>query len=61
MVEASCVYEVALATDELIPIEENWGLPPKYSLLDPAKVNAKEVLSQIFVVENIKYERELLI
>ena len=41
MVEASCVYEVALATDELIPIEENWGLPPKYSLLDPAKVNAK--------------------
>ena len=38
MVEASCVYEINMATDELVPIVEAWGLPPKYTLLDPKKV-----------------------
>ena len=38
MVEASCVYEVNSATDELVPIADSWGLPPKFSLLEPSKV-----------------------
>jgi len=48
MVEASCVYEVSMSTDELIPIEDNWGLPPKYSLLDPSKVLVFDFGSEVY-------------
>ena len=41
MVEASCVYEVNSATDELVPIADSWGLPPKFSLLEPSKVTVR--------------------
>ena len=34
-VEASTVYRVDLATEQLEPLEEGWGLPPRHMLLKP--------------------------
>ena len=49
MVEASCVYEVNPETDELVPIADSWGLPPKFSLLEPKKVLVSIFLFDCFV------------
>ena len=37
-----------MLTDELVPIEEHWGLPPRYSLLDPAKVLVFDFGSEVY-------------
>jgi len=48
MVEASCVYEVNPETDELVPIADSWGLPPKFSLLEPKKVLVFDFGSEVY-------------
>ena len=48
MVESSCVYEVNSSADELIPIADSWGLPPKFSLLEPTKVLVFDFGSEVY-------------
>ena len=33
IVETTCVYEVLVETDELVPVEAAWGSPPKYEVI----------------------------
>jgi len=49
IVEASCVYEVNTETDELIPLEEGWGLPPKHEMLKNSKVLVFDFGSEVYV------------
>jgi len=49
IVETVCVYEVVLATDELVPVEEAWGSPPKYEFLQPSKVLVFDFGSELYV------------
>ena len=49
MVEASCVYLVDLASSELVPLEEGWGLPPHHTLLRPDQVTVWDFGSELYV------------
>jgi len=49
IVEASCVYEVNIEDDELIPVEEGWGAPPKHEILKNSKVLVFDFGSEIYV------------
>ena len=37
-----------MLTDELVPIEEHWGLPPRYSLLHQDKVLIFDFGSEVY-------------
>ena len=47
--ETTCVYEVNLARDELVPVESAWGSPPKYEFLHPDKVLVIDFGSEVYV------------
>ena len=49
IVETTCVYEVNVAADELVPVEAVWGSPPKYENLHPAKVFVYDFGSEVYV------------
>jgi len=49
IVEASCVYEVNIETDELVPVEEGWGAPPKHEILKNSKVLVFDFGSEVYV------------
>ena len=43
------MYEVNIANDELVPVEEAWGAAPKYENLDPSKVFVYDFGSELYV------------
>jgi len=49
IVEASCVYEVNVEADELVPVEEGWGAPPRHEILKNSKVLVFDFGSEIYV------------
>ena len=48
--EASTVYRVDLATEQLEPLEEGWGLPPKHTLLKPDLVLVFDFGSEVYLM-----------
>jgi len=49
IVEASCVYQVDVATEELVPLEEGWGQPPRHCLLSQELVLVFDFGSEVYV------------
>ena len=49
IVETTCVYEVVVETDELVPVETAWGSAPKYEFLHPSKVLVFDFGSELYV------------
>ena len=49
IVETTCVYEVNIDNDELVPVEAAWGCPPKYEHLHANKVLVFDFGSEVYV------------
>ena len=47
--ETTCVYEVNIDKDELVPVEAAWGSPPKYEFLNPNQVLVFDFGSEVYV------------
>ena len=47
--ETTCVYEVNIDRDELVPVEAAWGSPPKYEFLNPNQVLVFDFGSEVYV------------
>ena len=54
--EASTVYRVDLATEQLEPLEEGWGLPPRHTLLKPDLVLVFDFGSEVPLPAPLLYD-----